>query len=63
MLSFEEREGQEALDKTAHLKHKYGPQFGDLWTTLHPDIEVKSKASHPTRLGGATGQTGAGEAW
>lgn len=48
MLSFEEREGPEAETKAEHLKAKYGKQFGNLWTTLHPDIagEVKGKSSN-----------------
>lgn len=48
MISFEEREGQEGLDKAAELKAKYGKTFGNLWTTHHPDIEgeVKGKSSN-----------------
>ncbi len=48
MLSFEEREGQDALEKAKHLQAAYGKRFGDLWTTLHPDIEgeVKGKSSN-----------------
>ena len=48
MLSFEEREGKEADEKSADLLKKYGTLFGDLWTTKHPDIEgeVKGKSSN-----------------
>lgn len=48
MLSFEEREGDEALQKAQYLKEKFKGQFGDLWSTLHPDIEgeVKGKSSN-----------------
>lgn len=48
MVSFEEREGQDAIDKSKLLKEKYGKEFGHLWTTLHPDIEgeVKGKSSN-----------------
>lgn len=48
MLSFEEREGQEAKDKAKALQAKYGELFGDLWDTHHPDIEgeVKGKSSN-----------------
>jgi hypothetical protein len=48
MLSFEEREGIEADEKSAHLTAKYGHRFGDLWATKHPDIhgEVKGKSSN-----------------
>lgn len=48
MLSFEEREGQDALDKAAQLKKEFGHLFGDLWSTLHPDIkgEIKGKSSN-----------------
>ena len=48
MLSFEEREGQDAIEKAKNLKAKFGTRFGDLWTTLHPDIEgeVKGKSSN-----------------
>ncbi len=48
MLSFEEREGQEAIDKARQLQAKYGQKFGHLWDTLHPDIEgeVKGKSSN-----------------
>ncbi len=48
MLSFEEREGQEARDKAKQLMAEYGQTFGHLWTTYHPDIdgEVKGKSSN-----------------
>lgn len=48
MLSFEEREGPDAVEKAKNLKAKFGHQFGDLWTTHHPDIEgeVKGKSSN-----------------
>lgn len=48
MLSFEEREGQEARDKAKDLKQKFGHYFGNFWTTYHPDIEgeVKGKSSN-----------------
>ncbi len=48
MISFEEREGQAALDKAAELKKEFGDTFGHLWTTMHPDIEgeVKGKSSN-----------------
>lgn len=48
MISFEEREGQAAIDKGKQLQKEFGQVFGDLWTTLHPDIEgeVKGKSSN-----------------
>jgi len=48
MLSFEEREGQDARDKAKYLTKKYKNAFGNLWTTYHPDIdgEVKGKSSN-----------------
>ncbi len=48
MLSFEEREGKDALDKAQALKKEYGALFGHIWTTQHPDIkgEVKGKSSN-----------------
>ncbi len=48
MLSFEEREGEEAHEKAKELLAKYGKVFGHLWTTYHPDIagEVKGKSSN-----------------
>jgi hypothetical protein len=48
MLSFEEREGAAALEKAKFLEEQFGALFGDLWHTLHPDIqgEVKGKSSN-----------------
>lgn len=48
MVSFEEREGKDAQDKSAALKKEFGSTFGDFWTTFHPDIlgEVKGKSSN-----------------
>lgn len=48
MISFEEREGEAAKEKAAALKKKFHGVFGDLWTTMHPDIlgEVKGKSSN-----------------
>lgn len=48
MLSFEDREGPPAREKAKDLTLKYGPKFGHLWTTFHPDIEgeVKGKSSN-----------------
>jgi hypothetical protein len=48
MLSFEEREGQEAQAKAKILKNKFGDTFGHFWITYHPDIEgeVKGKSSN-----------------
>lgn len=48
MLSFEEREGAEAIAKSDQIKKEYGKVFGNVWTTLHPDIEgeVKGKSSN-----------------
>jgi len=48
MLSFEEREGQAAQEKAKNLQAKYGHIFGDVWATLHPDLEgeVKGKSSN-----------------
>ncbi|HKY74342.1 MAG TPA: glycosyltransferase family 2 protein [Patescibacteria group bacterium] len=48
MLSFEEREGQDARDKAKALLEEYGRVFGHLWATYHPDIqgEVKGKSSN-----------------
>jgi hypothetical protein len=48
MLSFEEREGASAREKSIALKREYGHVFGHLWTTEHPDIEgeVKGKSSN-----------------
>lgn len=48
MISFEEREGPDAVEKAAEIKKLYKGVFGDLWTTLHPDIEgeIKGKSSN-----------------
>lgn len=48
MLSFEEREGEEAVTKGKQLTEQFGKTFGNFWTTLHPDIhgEVKGKSSN-----------------
>lgn len=48
MLSFEEREGEPAQKKAAALTKQFGTTFGNLWTTMHPDIEgeVKGKSSN-----------------
>lgn len=48
MLSFEEREGEEAQEKAKILIAKYGTTFGHVWTTNHPDLpgEVKGKSSN-----------------
>jgi len=48
MLSFEEREGNEALVKAKAITDEFGALFGHVWTTLHPDIqgEVKGKSSN-----------------
>ena len=48
MLSFEEREGQDAREKASLLLSKYGKIFGNLWSTFHPDIqgEIKGKSSN-----------------
>lgn len=48
MLSFEEREGNEAKNKAKLLKKQFQGKFGHLWTTFHPDIkgEVKGKSSN-----------------
>lgn len=48
MISFEEREGDEAKVKSKELLLKYKPTFGNLWTTFHPDIagEIKGKSSN-----------------
>jgi len=48
MLSFEDREGKVAREKSASLIAKYGKIFGHVWTTFHPDIhgEVKGKSSN-----------------
>lgn len=48
MVSFEEREGEAALEKAAILKKKFSKHLGNIWTTMHPDIEgeVKGKSSN-----------------
>jgi len=48
MLSFEEREGQAAMEKAKVLLQEFEGKFGHLWTTQHPDIlgEVKGKSAN-----------------
>ena len=48
MLTFEEREGQQAKKKAQILQEKFGKTFGHLWATYHPDIlgEIKGKSSN-----------------
>jgi len=48
MLSFEKREGKPAQEKIKILTKKYENKFGNLWTSLHPDIEgeIKGKSSN-----------------
>lgn len=48
MVSFEEREGQDAKDKSKEILSTYKNIFGNLWTTFHPDIlgEIKGKSSN-----------------
>lgn len=48
MISFEEREGEDAKRKAKTIKKEFGNKIGHLWTTLHPDIEgeVKGKSSN-----------------
>lgn len=48
MLSFEEREGEAAKEKSAQMMKQFKDTFGHVWTTLHPDIhgEVKGKSSN-----------------
>lgn len=48
MISFEQREGEAAEEKSKILKKTYSKTFGDVWTTFHPDIhgEVKGKSSN-----------------
>ena len=48
MVSFEEREGKDALEKAAALTKQFGNTFGSLMTTFHPDIEgeIKGKSSN-----------------
>jgi hypothetical protein len=48
MLSFEDREGDEAREKAKKLQQIFGHSFGSLSATFHPDIdgEVKGKSSN-----------------
>ncbi|MCC6711630.1 MAG: hypothetical protein IT416_04760 [Candidatus Pacebacteria bacterium] len=48
MLSFEEREGQDAKAKAQELVKQFNKKFGHLWATFHPDIqgEIKGKSSN-----------------
>jgi len=48
MVSFEDREGKDARDKSADLIKQFKNTFGSFWTTYHPDIlgEVKGKSSN-----------------
>lgn len=48
MLSFEQREGKAAIEKSKKLTKKFNKTFGHLWSTFHPDIqgEVKGKSSN-----------------
>ncbi|MFZ1721513.1 MAG: glycosyltransferase family 2 protein [Microgenomates group bacterium] len=48
MLSFEEREGADAAEKSKALLKTFQHSFGHLWSTFHPDIqgEVKGKSSN-----------------
>ncbi len=48
MLSFEEREGKPAQKKAQQLTSEFKDEFGNLWTTFHPDIEdeVKGKSAN-----------------
>lgn len=48
MLSFEEREGAEAVTKAQTLTRSFRTRFGHLWSTFHPDIsgEIKGKSSN-----------------
>lgn len=48
MISFEQREGEAAKEKSKELLLKYKSTFGNLWTTFHPDItgEIKGKSSN-----------------
>lgn len=48
MISFEDREGKPAREKSAALIKEFGTQFGHVWSTFHPDIagEVKGKSSN-----------------
>lgn len=48
MISFEEREGEDAKKKAASLIDSFGQTFGSVQATFHPDIhgEVKGKSSN-----------------
>lgn len=48
MLSFEEREGEQAKNKARELIKQWESKFGHLWATYHPDLpgEVKGKSSN-----------------
>lgn len=48
VISFEEREKEEAKTKAAIIRQKYGKVFGDLLATFHPDSpgEVKGKSAN-----------------
>lgn len=48
MLSFEEREGEEARQKAEIIVKQYKRKFGNVWATYHPDLpgEVKGKSSN-----------------
>lgn len=48
MISFEDREGKAAREKSAALIKEFGSKFGHVWSTFHPDIEgeVKGKSSN-----------------
>jgi hypothetical protein len=48
MISFEEREGEQAKEKAQKLLAEFKSTFGNLWATYHPDIkgEVKGKSSN-----------------
>lgn len=48
MVSFEDREGQDARDKAQLLHSEFKSVFGSFMTTFHPDIEgeIKGKSSN-----------------
>ncbi len=48
MLSFEDREGEKARNKSRELLREFKGVFGNMWSTYHPDIagEVKGKSSN-----------------
>ncbi len=48
VISFEEREGEEAKIKAQILLREYKHVFANLWTTFHPDVfgEVKGKSAN-----------------